>query len=406
MEKVTMDLCEVDFPPEKYGQTLEEVEATIQDVVERVFRDGDGMIRSGVYGKTMKPLRLEDVTDRPFGVGCYSENHHIPNELKPLYNNYENAGQCSGKYIGAMLQKYAATGDAKVLDNACRTFKALELLWNNAAEQNQYPGGRGWMPKPFGGIRDVAAMTECSPDQYTDITLGIEEFYHKAADDQERKVIEEMILSFADWWSEHDYATSYEGGICWWKLRPDCVHVVSFFLYLNSLAYTFNPKESYQKDFELWLKILDQSIKIWDTLNGANMTGLTTECMSRLIELRPDHEKKWKNLLDEDPDSFIKRILMEDQDVPGLRYQQINTFAARYLCLADNIFDQPKFKNTAKELLASYNKRSDFYHISRGMPVDKLPTIVTGDDYRNMFWSEGHVMWLRTYWDLKTDYST
>ena len=108
-------------------------------------------------------------------------------------NNYENAGQCAGKYIVAMLEKYDVTGDSKALDNARRSFKAIELLWNNVAERNTYPGGRGWMPKPFDGIQNIAEMTECSPDQYTDMTLGLEHFHRKAADADERKVIEEMI---------------------------------------------------------------------------------------------------------------------------------------------------------------------------------------------------------------------
>ena len=85
MAQLTKDVCEVDFPPESYGNSLKEIESTIQEVVEKIFRDENDMIRSGVYGKTMKPLTLEDVKDRPYGVGCCSENHHIPNELKPVF---------------------------------------------------------------------------------------------------------------------------------------------------------------------------------------------------------------------------------------------------------------------------------------------------------------------------------
>jgi hypothetical protein len=403
METITTDLCELDFPPELYGEDPEAVEATIQAVVEKVFRDEDGMIRSGVYGKTMKPLRLEDVRDRPHAIGCYSENHHIPNELKPIYNNYENAGQCSGKYIRAMLNKYSVNQDNAILDYARRTFKAIELLWNNVAQQNSYPGGRGWMPKPFGGIRHVAEMTECSPDQYTDMTLGLERFYHEAADENERQIIEEMIVSFADWWALHDYATSYEGGTCWWKLRPDCIHVVSYFLYLNTLAHRFNPCERYQTNFKIWLNVLDESLKIRDGLNGANMIGLTIECMDRLMELKPDYNDLWLKVISDDPDTFVKRLLIEDQDVAGLSYQQLNCFAAYYLCVAARVLNEPSFKGIAKELIEAYNKRRDFYHISRGKPVDKLLKVVTGDDYRNIFWAEGHILWLATYWVLKDD---
>ena len=403
MEKITTDLCELDFPPKIYGDCLEDVEATIQEVIEKIFRDENGMIRSGVFGKTMKPLTFEDVKDRPHAIGCYSENHQIPNDLKPIYNNYENAGQCSGKYIRVLLQKYSVNHDPNVLSNVRKTFKAIELLWNNVAQQNTYPGGRGWMPKPFAGIQDVAEMTECSPDQYTDMTLGLERFYREAADVDERQVIEEMIVSFADWWALHDYATSYEGGTCWWKLRPDCIHVVSYFLYLNSLAHSFNPCDAYQKNFEIWLKVLDQSLEIRDELNGANMIGLTIECMDRLMELKPNHKELWLRVISDDPDTFVKRLLIEDQDVEGLSYQQLNCFAAYYLCVAARVLNESSFRGIAKDLIEAYNKRGDFYHISRGIAVDKLLSVVAGDDYRNVFWGEGHILWLGAYWTLKGD---
>ena len=41
MDEITTDVFEGDFPPVSYGKTLEEVETTIQQVVERVFRDGE-----------------------------------------------------------------------------------------------------------------------------------------------------------------------------------------------------------------------------------------------------------------------------------------------------------------------------------------------------------------------------
>ena len=110
-ETITTDLCPLDFPPEIYGETPDEVEATIQQVVERVFRDEDDLLRSGVYGKTMEPITADDVHDRPYGVGGYAENHAMPHAYKLIYLNYENAEQASGKYLRAMLRKHAVTGD-------------------------------------------------------------------------------------------------------------------------------------------------------------------------------------------------------------------------------------------------------------------------------------------------------
>ena len=403
MEKVTKDVCEVDYPPVVYGQTLEEIEATIQEVVERIFRDEDGMIRSGVYGKTMKPLRLEEVKDRPHGIGCFSENHHIPNELKPIYNNYEDACQASGKYIRAMLQKYAVTGNSNSLDLARKTFKAIELLWNNVAEQNTYPGGRGWMPKPFGGIQNVAEMTECSPDQYTDVTLGLNRFYREAADAAERKVIEEMVISFADWWFEHYYTTSYEGATCWWKLRPDLMHVMTFFMYLNAWADAISPNDRYKQAFELWLKLFNQSRDSRHLWAGTNAMGLSIECVEHLIQLKPRYKEQWLELVHACAECLLTHISAKDSILGIKGHFQYKSIGANYLTVAFRILGDRKYKNLAEEFVSAYDKRSDFYQITRGVPVEGLSPIIAGDDYRNMFTSGGHICWLTAYWMLEKE---
>ncbi len=43
MERVTQDVCKLNFPPGVYGRTLEEVERVCQAVIERIFRDRDGI---------------------------------------------------------------------------------------------------------------------------------------------------------------------------------------------------------------------------------------------------------------------------------------------------------------------------------------------------------------------------
>jgi len=411
MKRVTTDICEVDFPPEVYGDDLAEVESTVQEVIERIFRDEDGMIRSGVYGKTMKPLRLEDVKDRPYGIGCFSENHAIPNEYKPVYNNYENAGQASGKYIRALLNKHRVTGDPQCVERARRTFQALKMLWENAArwvpawcaspELNPY--GRGWMPKPFAGIKNVANMTECSPDQYTDITLGLERFLRDAANAEERRVIEEMVLSFADWWFRHDYTTNYEGGCCWWKLRPDCIHVISFFLYLNALAGSFSPAKRYEQGLEIWLKLLPEGMRFRHGWGGPNAAGLTIQCLDRLMQLRPEHKEQCLEVIRTATEHLIRRVLAEDRNIPSIKGRfQFKHFGAWYLCDSYRILGEGRYKQLAEDFLAAYRRRSDFYHIRRGVPLDQLEPVLVGDDYRDMFWSEGHVCWLGAYWMLKS----
>ena len=64
---LTQDVYTGDFPPANYGQSHEAIEATIQEVVERVFRDEDGILRSGVKDVTIAfgaPIPMSADSDR------------------------------------------------------------------------------------------------------------------------------------------------------------------------------------------------------------------------------------------------------------------------------------------------------------------------------------------------------
>ena len=393
-QQLTEDICEVDFPPESYGRSLEEVERTIQEVIERIFRDEDGMLRSGVYGKTMKPITLAEIRDSRIGTGYCSENHAMLNELKPVFMNYENAGQTSGKYLVALMEKYARTGDPETLSTARRTFEALELFWNNVAEKNPY--GRGWIPKPFNGIRDVGDIFECSPDQYCDITMGLDRFYREAADDREKGVIRDMVLSFADWWMEHDYTTNYEGNCDWWKLYP-MPHSSGFFLLLNALANDFSPSPKYAAGFDLWFKLAREGLF---NLRGINASGLAVECLERLIDLRPEHTTLWLEAADANVENIVRLAARNEIPGEGGRWQ-FNAFAAHHLCAAARMFPARAYPAMIRDLLSSYSCRADFYHISRGQPVSGISPMYAVDGYRDMFWGESHVAWLHAYWMIK-----
>ena len=78
----TADVCELEFPPKEYGSTLDAIEASCQEVVERVFRDDTGFIRGGVHARTMKPMTAAEVPDRPFGRGGGKERSAMPPEMK------------------------------------------------------------------------------------------------------------------------------------------------------------------------------------------------------------------------------------------------------------------------------------------------------------------------------------
>lgn len=391
---LTHDVFAGDFPPASYGQTDEEVEATIQEVIERVFRDDDGILRSGVNGRTMKPLTNDEVKDRPNGKGGYTERSAMPDALKAVWLNYENAGQASGAYLVALCHKAEVTHDPKVRELARRTVDAIVTLWDNAAPPAGLGGGgRGWFPKPYGGIHHVAGIDECSADQYADVTLGLHAYHRTLADATEKKQIEEVIISFSDWWYDHEYSGVYFGKPIWWKRLDGHPMAAAYFLYLHALAESWKPGPKSRQGFETWLN-LKATLMRPSNPSGVTMHGQPVLCLEHLRILRPDLDGVWQPALVHQAALLARSV---DETAQSKNFQ-VNGFAADYLGAAHRLLPDTGYDKLSLRCLEACKNRGDFYHIRRGLRIDALPALVRGDDYRDVFFCEGHVHWMSAYW--------
>ena len=401
-EATTTDVCEVDFPPVDYGKTLKEVEAVTQTVVERVFRDADGMILGFVNGRTMKPLRPEEVKDRPLGMGTFVENSAIPREFKPIWLNYENADAASGKYLMALCTKARVTGNPEVRKLARRTVDAILLLCENAAATRHSlgGGGKGWLPKPYGGVRNVSEMWETSADQYADITLGLHSYYQSMANEEEKQKLADVIGSFAEWWYDHDYAGVYLGNAIWWKrLNQNFYHPhsVGYFLYVNALAQSLRPSRKFEKGLQTWLELKDGMFLHKGTreLNGC---GIALDCVERLSALRPDLGEFWKSAASHLA-GHVAECVEGSESVDRSFRMTVPAFAAHYVATAHRMLPQRGYEKLVRRCLEASTRRDDFYHIQRGRRISELPKKVSGDDYRNAFSAEKHINWMDGYWN-------
>lgn len=393
---LTHDVFAGDFPPESYGQTHEAIEATIQEVVERVFRDEDGILRSGVNGRTMKPLTNAEVKDRPKGLGAYTQHSAMPDSLKAVWLNYENAGQASGSYLVALCLKFEVTHDPKVRELARRTVNAIVMLWNNAsAPSGLGGGGRGWFPKPYGGIRNVAGIEECSADQYADITLGLHAYHRTMADAAEKKQIEEVVVSFSDWWHDHDHSGVYFGKPIWWKRLDWHPMAAACFLYMHALAESWRPGTKSHQSFETWLNLKATLLQpAIDKPSNATMHGIPILCLEQLRALRPDLEAVWQPAI-----KHQAALLARSVDGAAMsKTFEMNGFSADYLAVAHRLLPDAGYDKLALRCMEACKMRGDFYHIRRGQRIDKLPALVRGDDYRDVFFCEGQVHWMSAYW--------
>ena len=400
----TTDVCKLDFPPVSYGKSLSQVEKTIQQIMETIFRDESGLLISGVNAVTMKPLRTGEVTDRNFGIGGWWENSCIPKEYKNVAMNFENCHQCSGKYLDGLIDKYIVTKDPEVLGYARKIVDTTRQLWETAAKDHRY--GKGWLPKPYAGMNEISEMSETSVDQYSDITFGLEKYYNELATSEERAVLAEMFLSFADWWIDHNYTTSFMGTTVWW----DRVHTLaqSYFLYLFELAYSLAPREKYRQAFDY---IFSQTENALVTKEGAyhgenfnpNTSGIVIEAMSRISHINPSLKVFCNNCIQNYIPALIDAgVLGEAGDLAPIF--NLKLFAAKYLTHAHEFIHDDTLITYMVEFLSTKKDRCDFYHIKRGLSLDDgvlEQNRVDKSDYRDVFWSEEHCCWLTTYWYLR-----
>ena len=85
---------------------------------------------------------------------------------------------------------------------ARRAFRSLDLIYR----MGEAAGKPGWMCKPYG----FRPSPQTSGDQYLDACWGLWTF-HRIASAEERRRIEQMFISFADYWRNADYVLSYFG---------------------------------------------------------------------------------------------------------------------------------------------------------------------------------------------------
>lgn len=401
-DDVLQDVCPLNDPPTVYGKTLEEVEATNQRVVERFFRDQDGILLCSLNARTMKPYTADDVKNRPNGVGAFTEHSDIPAEAKVVWMNYENSGQASGIYLDALCTKAKVTGDKEAAKLASRTVQAIATLWENAAHVEHPNGGsgRGWFPKPYLGIHNLKDMHECSMDQYVDITLGLHSYYLTLANEDEKRLIERIIISFAEWWYDHDYAGIYFGKAIWWKRLPEHP-VAACFLYLNALANSWSPSAKFQHGFEIWRELQGAMTRCADPV-WVCMNGIPLKCMEKLIDLRPDLADDWLRVA-----QHHARILVTSIEEPKRMNRVYETagFAANYLSTAHRLMPEAGYDKHVLSCLRACNSRGRYYHLRRGEPVANLSVRESGEDFRDALLAECHVHWLAGYWRSRPEHS-
>src|SRR5262249_44772252 len=148
----------------------------------------------------------------------------------------------SGLYLASQSFRYEVTGSKAARDQARRAFHSLDLIFL----MGERTGKPGWMSKPYGFRPSV----QTSGDQYLGACWGLWTYY-RIADPAERKRIEWMFISFADYWRGADYVLDYFGRR--WDQKGDRDSYNAIYAMINACAYSFSKSAEHLKEFERWM---------------------------------------------------------------------------------------------------------------------------------------------------------
>ncbi|OGV65156.1 MAG: hypothetical protein A3K19_26810 [Lentisphaerae bacterium RIFOXYB12_FULL_65_16] len=167
---------------------LAPAERQIREFVETHMVDECGLVYSFMNAKTVKPWTDAELKAYNLRPVCH------PNVNNPAeYYAYENSLMGTGEYAASQVARFETTGDGEALGTAAHQVSAMMQVF--------YQGElfeKGFLPKPFGGIRKCAYSHELSPDQHIKTLVALRAYQRHAPPSQKRR-IDEYIVALADY---------------------------------------------------------------------------------------------------------------------------------------------------------------------------------------------------------------
>lgn len=169
--------------------------AELEAIVERCLVDPHGVVLAAVDTGSLRPHSKEVFTP---GTDIM---RHPAMKAKNFgdYFAYENCGMCTGSYLAAMVWKHRAEGDPASLENARRSFRAIDHIYR--ISQQIEPGF-------FCKYHEAQPTTEMSTDQCMYAMVGLD-LYASLANNAERRRIGEIIGGIAGMWMRKKYRHPY-----------------------------------------------------------------------------------------------------------------------------------------------------------------------------------------------------
>jgi hypothetical protein len=187
---------------------LAAIEKTMHEFVVQRMIDTDGLCRSMLCMATMAPWTNADL--------ARTDQQRISDKFRmritDMFQNstdqagcltYENALMATGEFAQSQIIRYRVTKEDAAREQAHRAIRGILAVIDEG--RHYMPG---WLPKPFGGVRNARNSHELSVDQYTKAVVALHE-WRPLADKAERAVIDRFFIDAADFFIARKWRHAY-----------------------------------------------------------------------------------------------------------------------------------------------------------------------------------------------------
>ena len=223
---------------------LEAQECKMRDFVEKHMVDECGLVYSFLNAKTLKPWMDSELNAYNLQPVCHS-NVNSPAD----YYAYENSLMATGEYAVSQVVRFEVTGEGEALCTAGHQVNAIMQVFYQAQLFE-----KGFLPKPFGGIRKCAYSHELSPDQQVKCLVALRA-YQRYAPASQKRTIDDYIVAMADYHQARGFIhPRRESFVVTPENRP---HAISILVPLLMCACNITGDSKYRDALKRFNPILD-----------------------------------------------------------------------------------------------------------------------------------------------------
>ena len=240
-------------------------ERQIRAFVETYMVDECGLVYSFMNARTLKPWTDAELKAYNLKPVCH------PNINSPAdYYAYENSLMGTGEYAASQVARYEATGEGEALATAGHQIGAIMQVFEQGALFE-----KGFLPKPFGGVRRCAYSHELSPDQHIKVLVAMRAFQPYAPPSLKRRM-DEYIVALADYHMARGFIhPRRESFVVTPENRP---HVISILVPVLVCAHNITGQARYRDALSRFDEILDRyaggTFDVHFNLTAITMEGL------------------------------------------------------------------------------------------------------------------------------------